>query len=377
MELEVTDIHMDKEPGSVISYSNGVSHDTSYETESYQDVVQQFEHIYLNPDPGEASKEDAEVKECQIKECNTEKSVDISKLCQVEKGEAKDLPSSNVDIKMAKEDAKSDGHKITADGKRSRASGKPAIKSAAGNCKTKCTVPHPFALATEKRASYGTRPYGDEIDKPSNIDNLPRPNSAKLNQVSLHVQLASPSVPRKPLQPDNKKRPDDDNYSIASTTVASGRKFRTAVASAPTFRCNDRAERRKEFYTKLEEKHQALEAEKTQCEARTKEETEAAIKQLRKSLTFKASPMPSFYHEGPPPKVELKKTPPTRAKSPKLGRRKNLSDMGCLDKGSREGHQGFTIYSDSPNIFPTNRENGISVQNGTASRKTKKQPQQD
>ncbi|CAL5066741.1 unnamed protein product [Urochloa decumbens] len=195
----------------------------------------------------------------------------------------------------------------------------PAKPAIAGQQGSSHTVPEPCTIAAERRSS-----------RAGNCAPVSHPTSSgeKLSDKSSSsprsMAKKSPSVtPRKPLQSDNTSHSqEEDSYSVTSA----GKTKKTTVAVAPTFVCDNRAEKRGEFYTKLEEKRKALEEEKLQAEARKKEEEEEALRQLRKNLVVRAKPMPSFYQEGPPPKVELKKVPPTRARSPKLTRRKSCSD---------------------------------------------------
>ncbi|XP_022938005.1 protein WVD2-like 1 [Cucurbita moschata] len=153
-----------------------------------------------------------------------------------------------------------------------------------------------------------------------------QPNSPQSSSKSSHIYL-------------KKHHGEEEHWSTAASTFTSIRqlKSKVTIGTAPTFRSAKRADKRKEYYNKLEEKHKALEAERIEYEARIKEEQQAALKELRKGLVIKARPVPSFYYEGPPPKVELKKLPLTRPKSPNLTRRKSCGDatmnIGLEEKG--------------------------------------------
>ncbi|XP_039044703.1 uncharacterized protein LOC120184271 [Hibiscus syriacus] len=100
------------------------------------------------------------------------------------------------------------------------------------------------------------------------------------------------------------------------------------------FKSGERAEKRREFYTKVEKKNASQrgrdESDSSKNTGRESEKTEAEIKQLRKSLTFKAKPMPSFYHVPTTSRFTRNKAATSTMKSAKVGKKSPNSGIRAI-----------------------------------------------
>eukprot|EP00268_Persea_americana_P025698 TRINITY_DN2502_c0_g1_i4.p1 TRINITY_DN2502_c0_g1~~TRINITY_DN2502_c0_g1_i4.p1 ORF type:complete len:637 (-),score=162.62 TRINITY_DN2502_c0_g1_i4:274-2184(-) len=184
--------------------------------------------------------------------------------------------------------------------------------------------------------------------KPQDYENVEKSCQENASGKDLKLKKASPS-----LRPTNQ---NGQSEGCESTTrpkrVTSSRKPDTRLSGAIfNFRSDERAEKRKEFYMKLEEKLHAKEAEMDQIQARTQEEAEAEIKQLRRSLNFKATPMPSFYHgtllqstDGKKVVINHAKSPKMNSKSPSAGNRSAAQRNPSLSSktANQQDHSGHS-----------------------------------
>ncbi|GMJ13257.1 hypothetical protein HRI_004994900 [Hibiscus trionum] len=109
---------------------------------------------------------------------------------------------------------------------------------------------------------------------------------------------------------------------------ASGTSTRSSISLCPfSFRCEERAEKRKEFFKKLEDKMNSKEAEKSQMQITSKEKAKNDPNKFRQSTDMKTKSNEDSCHGLQIPHNYVKKITSSWPQSPKLGRKPSPSTV--------------------------------------------------
>ncbi|XP_031248864.1 protein WVD2-like 3 [Pistacia vera] len=212
------------------------------------------------------------------------------------------------------------------------------------NLKSKATVPQPFSLATEKRILSRERLASVDFSSLTETKSMPKERRGSVDSKDLQRPKLTKSVSLSH-KTQSLSGPGFGETSKAkhanSTNIAAKTNSKIKVTTTDQhgdhkkmesgLKNNHKSEAKKE----IERRFLGVTAKNRQGDELDKDN------KLQKSSTFKASPLPSFYHRrNPPSKPEVNKIQAARPKSPVTGARRK--SMSGADKPKSE-EKGKTV----------------------------------